>query len=61
MRFPVAVYRFEYFDRAIGRVLTADDFATEPAIREMGGTSLLATARMVDASLISRAGILKRG
>jgi hypothetical protein len=54
------VFRFDYFDRATGRVQRADDYATEKAIRSMGATILRDTALQVSPADVSAAGLLRR-
>jgi hypothetical protein len=56
----VQVHRFEYFDRAQGQVLRSEDYATEAAIREMGGQPVEGTAIVVHRGRVSWSGILKR-
>ena len=51
------VYRFEYFDRAANARAVADDFATEKAIREVGGTVLHETGKEVPEGEVTFSGI----
>ncbi len=49
----VKVYRFRYFDRKSGEMLLADDWATEQAIRHIGGVIEPGTEKEVDIAEVS--------
>ena len=51
------VYRFEYFDRAAKIRRVADDFATEKAIREVGGTVVRDSGKEVPEGEVTFSGI----
>ena len=55
------VYRFSYLDRRTGETKTADDFATEAAIREIGAQILRDSGRQVDENSVGRAGYVMLG
>ena len=57
---PIAVYAFEYFDRASGQWKRAPDMATAEAIREMAGRVLANTCQEVAPAEIARSGIVRR-
>ncbi|HEY4998044.1 MAG TPA: hypothetical protein VII36_02825 [Usitatibacter sp.] len=54
------VYRFEYLDRATGRMCLADDWATERAVGHMGAKLLRETALEVPAGQVGAPGIRLR-
>ena len=54
------VYRFSYLDRKTGETKTAEDFATEAAIQEIGARILRDTGKQVDANIVGRAGYVIR-
>ena len=53
----VKVYRFQY--SRTGAMLESTDYATEKAIREMGGTPIPETELEVDDGRVGFAGLLK--
>jgi Flp pilus assembly CpaF family ATPase len=50
------VYRFSYVDRKTGETKTAEDFATEAAIQEIGARIHRDMGKEVDANSVGRAG-----
>ncbi|HUP29612.1 MAG TPA: hypothetical protein VM122_05525 [Usitatibacter sp.] len=54
----ITVYRFKYLDPLSKTLLEARDYATDKAIRELGGVKLENTGIAVDDSRVGRSGIL---
>ena len=53
----IKVYRFQYVRQ--GAILESTDYATEKAIREMGGTPMLETEQEVAEGRVGFSGLLK--
>ncbi len=54
----VPVYRFWYFDRALGKCALSDDYASEEAIRELRAEPDIASSMVVHVRQLCRAGLL---
>lgn len=56
----VTVYKFKFFDRASLSWHTADDMATESAIKAMGAVAIAGSAVEMDAARVGAAGLVIR-
>jgi hypothetical protein len=56
----IVVYRFRFFDKAKGKLVEAEDMATDKAIRQLDGVRIPGSEKSVEASRVSRLGLLTR-